>query len=449
MKRNWYDIKVLILGFSKSGISAARYLASKGAKCFITEKKAMKEEDKALVEELAQNDILCEFEQHSEEFIADSHIAITSPGIPPHSELISKVKEHNIQIISEVELAYMETTTPFIAITGTNGKTTTTSLTSHILSSKYKAPVCGNIGIPPTSLLNNETDYFVTELSSFQIEYSSGFKAQIAMFLNFTPDHIDWHGGLDNYFESKSKIFKSPLTPIFGIFNALDEKVCELAQKTFSENFYFGKELEKNCCYINNDSIWFKRKSKAEQIIDICDIPLVGEHNYQNVMASIIAAKLVGIENEDIKNAIMSFKAVEHRCEYTAKVGDIEFYNDSKATNPEASIVAIRSFPNKSVTLIAGGRDKMTSLDDFCKSINECISDVILIGEAADRFEQALHENNYTKIHRETSLEGAINKSIELGNNICLLSPACASFDMFDNYEVRGEVFKNYVKSRV
>ena len=166
-------------------------------------------------------------------------------------------------------------------------------------------------------------------------------------------------------------------------------------------------------------------------------------------MASIIAAKLVGIENEDIKNAIMSFKAVEHRCEYTAKVGDIEFYNDSKATNPEASIVAIRSFPNKSVTLIAGGRDKMTSLDDFCKSINECISDVILIGEAADRFEQALHENNYTKIHRETSLEGAINKSIELGNNICLLSPACASFDMFDNYEVRGEVFKNYVKSRV
>ena len=449
MKRNWYDIKVLILGFSKSGISAAKYLASKGAKCFITEKKPLKDEDRTTVEELAQNDIVCEFEQHSDEFITDSHIAITSPGIPPSSELIKKVKEHNIQIISEIELAYRETNTPFIAITGTNGKTTTTALTSHILNTKYKAPTCGNIGIPPTSLLAEAADYFVTELSSFQIEYSTGFKAQIAMFLNFTPDHIDWHGGLENYFEAKSKIFKSPLTPIFAIYNATDEKLYEFSKTTNSENFYFGKEFEKNCCYIKDNSIWFKKQSKAEFIIDLEDIPLVGEHNYQNVMAAIIAAKLVGLGNEEIKKAISNFKAVKHRCEYTAQHGNIKFYNDSKATNPEAAIVAIRSFSGKTVSLIAGGRDKMTPLDEFCQSVKDCVSDVILIGEAADRFETELKANGYTNIHRTNSLEAAVDKSIKLGNEICLLSPACASFDMFDNYEIRGEVFKNYVNTRV
>lgn len=449
MKRNWYDVKVLILGFSKSGISAAKYLASRGANCFITEKNPQKEQDKALVNELAKSGIVCEFGMHSDEFLNDVHIAITSPGIPPHSELIKRVRERKIPIISEIELAYREASAPFIAITGTNGKTTTTALTSHILSTKYTAPTCGNIGIPPTSLLNEKNDYFVTELSSFQIEYSSGFKAQIAMFLNFTPDHIDWHGGLDKYFEAKSKIFRSPLTPAFAIYNALDERVYEFSKTTESENFYFGKEFETNCCFEKDNAIYFKRKCSAELIINIDEIPLVGEHNYQNVMAAVIAAKIVGLNNDEIKSAIMSFKAVEHRCEFVKKVGGIEFYNDSKATNPEAAIVAIRSFDGKSVSLIAGGRDKMTGLDEFCKSINDCISDVILIGEAADRFDAALKTSGFNKIHRANSLENAIDLSINLGNEICLLSPACASFDMFDNYETRGEVFKNYVTAKI
>ncbi len=449
MKRNWFDIKVLILGFSKSGIAAAKYLAQKGANCFITEQKAQKEKDDILLKELEKLSIQVEFQKHSEEFINGAQIAITSPGIPPHSELINDIKSRNIQIISETELAYKETNTPFIAITGTNGKTTTTALTSHILSTRYKAPVCGNIGIPPTSLLRDSADYYVCELSSYQIEYSQAFKAQIAMFLNFTPDHIDWHNGLDNYFKAKTKIFSAPLTPTFAIFNATDEKVYEFSKTTYSENFYFGQEFEKNCCYIKNEAIYFKRKGDEEKIIDITDIPLVGNHNYQNVMASIIAAKLVGLENNDIKNAIKSFNAVEHRCEFTKKVNGIEFYNDSKATNPEAAIVAINSFEGKKVTLIAGGRDKMTNLDEFCLSVNKCISDVILIGEAAERFEQALTSTNFTKIYKCNTLEAAIDKSIELGNEICLFSPACASFDMFDNYEVRGEVFKNYVATKL
>ncbi len=449
MKRNWYDVKVLILGFSKSGVSAARYLSKKGADCYISENKPPREQDKPLIEELESMGVKCEFEKHSQEFIDGAHLVVTSPGIPPHSELIQRIKEQRIPIISEIELAYREASSPFIAITGTNGKTTTTSLTSHILSTKYKAPVCGNIGVPPTSLLDEKNDYFVAELSSFQIEYSTSFRAQIAMFLNFTPDHLDWHGGLDNYFRAKAKIFTAPLSPVFGIFNALDERIYEFSKTTECENFYFGKELEQNCCYIKYGAIYFKRKTEEEFIIQLEQIPLVGEHNYQNVMASVIAAKLVGLTNEEISAAIKSFKAVEHRCEFVKKIGNIEFYNDSKATNPEAAIVAIRSFEGKTVSLIAGGRDKMTGLDEFCQSINECINDVILIGEAADRFETALKQCGYEKIHRAETLEKAIDKSIELGNEVCLLSPACASFDMFDNYETRGEVFKDYVKSKI
>jgi len=449
MKRNWYDIKVLILGFSKSGIAAAKYLAQKGADCYITENKPAKDKDRDLIKELNALGIKTEFQQHSDDFMENSQLAVTSPGIPPHAELIKRVREKNIPIISEIELAYLETGTPFIAITGTNGKTTTTALTSHILSAEYKAPVCGNIGVPPISLIDKKNDYLVAELSSFQIEYSPSFKAQIAMFLNFTPDHIDWHSGLDYYFKAKSKIFTAPQEPVFAIFNALDEKLFEFAKTSQSEIFFFGKELDKNCCFEKDNAIFFKRENEAEKIIDLKDIPLVGEHNYQNVMASVIAAKLVGLNNETIKSSIMSFQAVEHRCEFVKKLGNIEFYNDSKATNPEASIVAIRSFGGKTVSLIAGGRDKMTSLDEFCESIKECISDVILIGEASDRFEEALKNYGYNKIFRAESLEAAIDKSIELGDEICLLSPACASFDMFDNYEVRGEVFKNYVTTKI
>lgn len=449
MKRNWFDIKVLVLGFSRSGISAAKYLINKGADCYITEKSAMKDKDAQLVKELNSLGIKTEFMGHSQDFIEGAQLAITSPGIAPHSEIINRLKEENIPIISEVELAYLETVTPFIAITGTNGKTTTTSLCSHILSTKYKAPSCGNIGIPPTSLLEDNNDYLVVELSSYQIEYSPSFKAQIAMFLNFTPDHLDWHGGLENYFISKSKIFRSPQTPAFSIFNALDERVFEFSKTTESENFYFGKELDKNCCYESNGAIFYKRNNLPEKIIELQDVPLVGEHNYQNVMAAIITAKIIGLENEEIRSAIMSFHAVEHRCEFVKTINGISFYNDSKATNPEAAIVAIRSFGGKKVSLIAGGRDKMTGLDEFCQSIKECISDVILIGEAADRFDAALKSKGYNNIHRAASLENAIDKSIELNNEICLLSPACASFDMFDNYETRGEVFKNYVSTKV
>lgn len=445
---NWHDKKVLIMGFSMSGKSAAKYLARHGADVFITENREQKEEDLKDIQELEGLGIKIEFGGNSDEFLNDSYMAIVSPSVPKESELYKKVQEKNIQIISEIELAYKETGRPFIGITGTNGKTTVTALTSHILSSEYKAPECGNIGVPPTSLLDNDVDYFVCELSSFQMEHTNAFKAQIACWTNFTPDHITWHGTLENYFNAKAKLFRNPTASAFAVLNGADEKLLEFSKTVGGTVFLFDKEVEDNCCYIKDESIFYKRNDKEEFIIKLADCPLIGHHNYQNIMCCVIMAKIIGISNEHIQERIKDFVVPEHRLEKVREYNGITFYNDSKATNPEASIVAINSFNNTDVTLIAGGRDKLTTLDEFCESVKQHIKTVILIGEATERFEEALKKSGFDNILKADTMESAIDKAIELKPNNVLLSPACASFDMFKGYEERGTVFKNYVLSK-
>jgi UDP-N-acetylmuramoylalanine--D-glutamate ligase len=447
--KNWYDKKVLILGLSKSGISAGKYLASKGADVFITDSGKGKCDDELTLKSLKKLGIKVEVGGHSDEFIKDSYIAITSPGIPPSAEIFQKLKQEHIEVISEIELAYTEALKPFIAITGTNGKTTTTALTEHILKTEFKAVACGNIGNPPSDFIGKDLDYFVCELSSFQLEMTNVFEPQIACWLNFTPDHVDWHGSLENYFNAKAKLFKGMMKPAYAIFNGQDKKLYEFARICESETFVFDLKTVDNCSYIENNSIYFRRNEKDEKIIDLKDCPLVGKHNYQNIMCSIIIAKLTGIDNKKIKEAIMSFKPVEHRLEFVKKIGETEFFNDSKATNPEAAIVAIKSFPQKNVALIAGGRDKNTDLTEFCEEIKNHIKNVILLGEAKDRFNENLVKNGYKNIIFADTFEDAVDKAYKLNPDIVLLSPACASFDMFKSYEERGEVFKDYVKSKI
>ena len=450
MKRNWFDKKVLILGLSKSGMAAAEYLSSKGADCYITEKKDYEEKMSSDLARMESLGIKVEFGRHSEEFLEGVYLAVTSPGIAPAAEIFSRLKEKKIPVVSEIELAFKETGVPFVAITGTNGKTTTTMLTAAVLSSEYKAFECGNIGIPPTSLLSeSEADYYVCEVSSFQLQYSKCFRPQIAVWMNFTPDHIDWHGGLENYFAAKASLFAEDKMPAFAVFNALDERVYRFAQSYNGEKFYFGKEFEKNCAYIKDRAIYFKRKpDEEEKIIDLDQIQLVGEHNYQNVMASVICAKLVGISNEHISAAIKEFAPPEHRCEYVGTIHGKLVYNDSKATNPEASIFALKSFSGKTVTLIAGGRDKNTDLTQMCNVMKECVHDVVLLGEAKERFETEFRRLGYNNILIADSFNEAVDKAFELQNEVVLLSPACASFDMFSGYEERGRVFKDYVLSK-
>lgn len=449
MKTDWKDKKVLILGLSVSGKAAARYLAKEGANVYITEMREEKPEDKAQIEELNALGIKIEMGGHSEEFLSNLYLAVTSPSVPLDSDLYLRLKNSGVKIISEVSLAYLESDKPFIAITGTNGKTTTTSLVSHILSTEYKAPACGNIGIPPCSLLDTELDYFVCEMSSFQIVHSVPFKSKIACWTNYTPDHITWHGSVEKYFEAKAQLFIEPQTPEYAIFNAKDEKLLEFSKTCNSKVFLFDVEQEQNCSFIKDDAIYYiGEDKKKEKIIDLKDSPLVGHHNYQNIMCGIIIAKIIGVSNEHIKSAIMSFKAPEHRLEKVREFNGITFYNDSKATNPEASIVAIDSFNNKNVVLIAGGRDKLTDLTEFCNSVKSHITTVELIGEATERFDTELRKNGFDNIIIEKTLESAIDKAIELKPDVVLLSPACASFDMFKGYEERGTVFKDYVLSK-
>lgn len=444
--------KVLVLGLSKSGIAAAKLAKKRGADVYLTEGKDITEEKQAQVYELETLGIHVEFGGHSDEFINGTKLAVTSPGIPPHSEIITKLREKQIPIISELELAYRESMTPFIIITGTNGKTTTTALTEHILSKKYKVRACGNIGQPPCDLADEDLDYFVCEASSFQLEMSPTLTPFIAVWTNFTPDHIDWHGGLENYFKAKAKVFQGAQTATYGtVLNAKDKKLFEFSKaiKGTIMPFLFGENKTKNACYIDNNEIIYKHDNDTESIIKIEECPIIGEHNYQNIMCAIICAKLALMDNQTIKEAIMEFQAPPHRLEKIRTFKNITFYNDSKATNPEASIVAINAFNNTDVVLIAGGRDKNTDLTEFCKSVNEHIKTVILIGEATERFEENLKKNGFTNIIREATMESAIDKGIELNPDVVLLSPACASFDMFNSYEHRGEVFREYVLSRV
>ncbi len=448
MKRKWNNFDVTILGLSKSGISAAKYLSSKGANCIISEKREQTPEDEQKIRKLEKLDIKVEMGGHKNETVLNADVIIASPGIPPHSEVMRLIRAHNIECFGELELAYRESLKPFIAITGTNGKTTTTKLVSEILTKAgYKAPACGNIGIPAIELVDN-VDFFVAEVSSYQIATSRTFKPHIAVFLNYTPDHIDWHGDEEEYFRVKSSLFLDR-QPAWAVLNAKDLKIAYLKLDISSETYFFNREADDKCVYLKDEKILLKDKKKqVHEIMRKNEIPLKGRHNLENVMAAVAVCYIVGVEPEIIREAIMNFAPPEHRLEFVATVDEIDYYNDSKATNCSSAICALKAFEDQKVVLIAGGRDKGTDLTEFAREVNKRAAAVVLIGEAADRIEQALKQQDVKNIFRESSLQSAIDKAGSLKLGPVLLSPACASFDMFANFEERGKVFKKYVLSK-
>ena len=438
--------KILILGLSVTGLGVAKFLCGKGAKCYISEfdKKKENSPEHKEAEKLGAK---LEFGEHSLNFIQGSELAIISPSIPQNAPVLKLMTDNDVEYMSDIEFIsrYLNDNKKFVVITGTNGKTTTTMLASHILSAKLKAPVCGNIGISPLEVLHNDpqTECFVCEMSSYQAHYSNAFAPHIAIFCNLTPDHIAFHGSVDEYFEAKAKIFRAQAEKDYAILNA-DDVYCEKLGRGLKSNVIYFSTKKQSDIELQGDKICFR----GEHIINVSELPIVGEHNVQNVMSAIAVAKILGIENEIIKAQIKTFKAAPHRCEFISEKDNIKFYNDSKATNPEATIVALRAFPNQKVVLIAGGRDKNTSLDEFCEVVKENISQVVLIGEAADRFEAELKKSGYSEIVRAETFNEAIEMSADMKPDVVLLSPACASFDMFKSFEDRGEKFREYVLSR-
>ena len=440
------DKKILILGFSTTGLACAKYFARHNAKVYVSEFSQMKDSQKNEAQELENLGVKLEFGNHSDEFIKNSEFCILSPSIPTDAPVLKKLDELNIKYFSDLEYVSKFDSDKIVLITGTNGKTTTTALVSHILSQKYNAPSAGNIGISTIEYLDKNVDYYSIEASSYQLYYSPTLAPKIGIFTNLTPDHILWHKTLDNYFEAKAKPFRNMTEDDFAILNYDDEKVRSLSSEIKAKVYYFSlnKQNVSNQAYLKDNKIFFNE----EEIININELQIVGSHNIQNAMCAIISAKILNLDNETIKNSLKTFKAIEHRLEFVRTIEGTSYYNDSKGTNPEASIVAINSFEDKKVVLIAGGRDKKTSLKDFIEAVKQKISKVILIGEATKRFRDELSKEGYINIVNSKTLEEAIDIASLDKPDVVLLSPACASFDMFESYEKRGEAFKNYVLSK-
>lgn len=445
------DKKICILGLSKSGIAAAKQLAKVGAICTISDKKERTEEDDAVIEELEALGVAVELGEHKKETIIKSDLIVTSPGIPPKAEVFNLAKVKAIPVLSEIDIAYLLTETPFLAITGTNGKTTTTKLLAEILQNGgKKTQPCGNIGVPPCDLLDEELDYFTLEISSYQIATSQYFMPYAACFLNYSPDHVSWHGSEEAYFEAKAQIFTGANAAEYAVLNSLDSKVMSIKDECEEEVYTFGKEEDTKCVYVEDGVIKFKDEDgEVEDIVPVLEVSLKGAHNLENIMCAVVMAKIVGIENDSIAQTLRTFEPPEHRLEFVCEVDGKKYYNDSKATNTDAAIKAIEAFAGQSVALIAGGQDKMTPLEDFVKVAQEGTDYVILLGEATQRFEAAFKKIGYKNIDKAKSFEEAIEIASKKDVENVLLAPACASFDMFKSFEERGTVFKNYVREKL
>ncbi|MBI2996424.1 MAG: UDP-N-acetylmuramoyl-L-alanine--D-glutamate ligase [Candidatus Melainabacteria bacterium] len=446
---------VLVLGAGKTGIATSRFLIGKVKNILLSECKAKLNYLNNEINDLSSHGVKFEFNKNSDDFLKQADLIIISPGISPQSEIVKKINNLNKPIISDIELGKYFTKKPVIAVTGTNGKTTTTSLITHLINSSGKKAVsCGNIGNPFLEVLNKEEeniDFYVLEISSYQIYYSPDLSCEIAVCLNITPDHLDWHGNLNHYIETKKKLFYGQKSNSWSVLNYSDPVMKSFRLK--NNIFYFSYNLLNQnqikdlpyLAYFENNILKLKEKNNICEIINKNELNILGGHNIENSLASIAVAKIINLSNKDIKDSLKTFKGVEHRLEHIRNLNGKSFYNDSKATNPEATIRAIESFIGKKITLILGGRDKKTNLSNMIDIIKRHVSEVILFGEAKERFYNELNKSNFKQVKIVNDLSEAISASLCSESDIILFSPACSSFDMFKNYEERGEIFKELV----
>jgi UDP-N-acetylmuramoylalanine--D-glutamate ligase len=427
----WRGVRITVFGLAKSGISAARRLAKLGAHVFVTEKKLIDQADQSLINDLKSLGITLEFGGHSDKAIAKAELIVVSPGIHLDIPILEKAKSQGIPIISEIELASRLLTKPIIAVTGTNGKTTVTTLIGELLKAGgKKVAVAGNIGFPLVEVDDTHLDYIVAEVSSYQLETIDQFKPWISVILNIQPDHLERHGSMAEYINQKARIFKNQTGDDYVIYNLDDPEVVKMVAKSKAKLIGFS---------VNEAAIITLRPE---------EIKIPGRHNLSNALAAAQAAYLCGISPKVVADVLRSFPGVEHRIEFTAKINGVEYYNDSKGTNPDSTIVALETFRDKKVVLILGGRDKGVALEPLIDKIKQNVKAVILIGEATERFKAALLAGGFQAITLAGSMADAVKKSAALAkpSEIVLLSPACASFDMFDNYEERGRIFKEEVR---
>jgi UDP-N-acetylmuramoylalanine--D-glutamate ligase len=449
---DWNNRKVTILGLGRSGIATAKYLTARGARVYLSESSLETAEKRAQAADLEHLGMTIEFGKHSKEALAFGEFIVTSPGIKPTSAVIAQAKSLGKEVICDVELAFRDCRIPIIAVTGTNGKSTTTALISFILEkSGKKAPACGNFGVPILSVVDAKPDFLVAEVSSYQLHYCANLAPFIGLWMNLTADHLDWHGGIEAYIQAKQKLFLSQRPDQFAVLNMDDPIVAQT--QTRSEIFPFSTMQSLDHCiqgaFIKNGYLMYRFSGQNQIVCHKDELSIIGQHNLENALAAISVCVLARVPTPEIERYLKEFKALEHRLEYVATLDGIDYYNDSKATNPESAIKALEAFDGRPVVLIAGGRDKGTPLSEFVYSVRNRAAAVILIGEAKQRFEVALREVGVDNIYSADSLDEAVALGGKLKLGTVLLSPACASFDMFNDFEHRGRVFKDSVRTRL
>jgi len=440
--------RVLVVGLGRSGAASAIFLQDHGAKVIVSDSKS-EAQLQGDVPALLDRGISIETGQHSQRTFRDQDLIVVSPGVPSDQPQLQHARTLGIPVIGEVELAFRFLQGKVVAITGSNGKTTTTTLVGEILSkSGRKTLVGGNIGTPVISLAGQSTPetMVVLEISSFQLESIQQFRPWIAAILNITPDHLDRHYTFQAYVDAKTRIFENQQASDFAVLNADDPTCAALKDKAKSPLLWFSrKQPVESGAFVKGDEIFFRRNGQEQPVLRRSDIQLKGEHNLENVLAAVAMTMVAGCGPLQVRQAVKEFRAVEHRLELVATINGVTFYNDSKATNVDATVKALESFPGN-IHLILGGKDKGSDYSVLNPLLRERVNRVYLIGAAADKIAAQVQGST---VVRSGILERAVRQAFDVARpgDVVLLAPACASFDQFENYEHRGRVFKELVQS--
>jgi UDP-N-acetylmuramoylalanine--D-glutamate ligase len=439
--------KVLVVGLARTGIATALFCAERGARVTATETRREPEIAETAAK-LRDAGIALELGGHRPETFAEQDLIVPSPGVPPTMPALAAARAIGVPVWSEIELAWRFLRGRLICITGSNGKTTTTSLIGHILETAgFPVQVAGNIGTPLISRvdISSDTSFTVVEASSFQLESISAFRPDIAVLLNVTPDHLDRHGSIEAYGAAKARMFQNQTPEDAAVINA-DDAVAPQYAPAGPRVYWFSREKRVSSgCYLRGDEIIFRCDGTETVLLERKTIGLRGSHNIENVLAAAAAARLAGVDPAAIAEGVRTFAGVEHRIEYVATISGVEYFNDSKATNVDATLKALDAFPGN-VLVILGGKDKGSDYRILRKSLRSRARMALLIGSAANKIETEL--GGVVPVERTETLARAVeaaSRHAQPGDTV-LLAPACASFDQFENYEHRGRVFKQLVR---
>jgi UDP-N-acetylmuramoylalanine--D-glutamate ligase len=439
--------RVLVVGLARTGLATGLFCAARGAIVTASDTKTA-EELRESAERLREAGVRLALGSGAASVLDGQELVIASPGVPTDVPLLEKARALGLPLWSEIELAGRFLRGQLIGITGSNGKTTTTAWTHHILrTAEFSTVLAGNIGTPLVAHVAETTDHTITvaELSSFQLELIESFRPNIAVFLNLTPDHLDRHKTMAAYGAAKARIFQNQTAEDFAVLNADDSASAAYAPQR-PQLFWFSRKTEvAQGAFVRGGGIVFRGGSGDEPILPVGEIPLPGAHNLENALAAVVTARLAGAQPSQVASGIRSFQGVEHRIEFVAEVQGVRYYNDSKATNVDATLKALDSFPGR-ILVILGGKDKDSDYTQLRNALREKAVLALLIGAAADKIEKQIEGS--VAIRRSGTLEGAVGAAFRAAHkgDVVLLAPACASFDQFENYEHRGRVFKELVR---